>query len=88
MKDVLCHLRELRIYPDKKREPLKSVSEEEAIIRLIFYIYHAGCIFLQCRERNRGKIRDRKMVKTMITLDNVYGTNYRDNVLISKHFFE
>ena len=40
------------------------------------------------KRKRRARKRDRKMVKTMITLDNVYGTNYRDNVLISKHFFE
>ena len=36
--DILCHLRELRVYPDEKREPLKSVSEGRVIIRFIFYV--------------------------------------------------
>lgn len=62
---------------------MKSVSEGRVIIRFIFYGCHSGC-----NERNRleARLDIRKVLKTVITLDNAYGNNYRIKVLISKHF--
>lgn len=59
MKDPLCHPSELRVYPNKERGPLKSV-QKEGYYRL--YILHLS-LWLQRRERSRGKIRNRKDVE-------------------------
>lgn len=62
---------------------MKSVSQGRVIKRFIFYICHSGC-----NERNRVEARldIRKVLKTVITLGNIYGNNYGIKVLISKHF--
>ena len=62
---------------------MKSVSQGRVIKRFIFYICHSGC-----NERNRVEARldIRKVLKTVITLGNIYGNNYGIKVLIVNIF--
>lgn len=86
MKDLLCHFREVRIYPDEKGGAIEKFIRRKGHDKIC--VIHVQ-LWLQSRERIRAEARLEigKIVKKMITLNNAYGANYREKILISNLFY-